>query len=226
MKPHQIFDFIGYRSLELSHMLQGHQIHPKESTDRYFRDDPHELKRITYPLTQRSMVLDVGGLKGEWSQRIYCRYGCKIDIFEPHPYLAEAARFHFASTQKVRVFEFGWGNKDERMTLYGDDIYASLYSNKNATPHEVLIMKASEIINKHYQTIDLLKINIEGAEYEVLPDLIANCDMTKILNIQVQFHNNREGHQRMRERIQRALAVTHRQEWNYDYLYESWTVKQ
>ena len=46
--------------------------------------------------------------------------------------------------------------------------------------------KASDYIKGK---IDLLKINIEGGEYEVLENLIENDLIKNIDNIQIQFHD-------------------------------------
>lgn len=47
-----------------------------------------------------------------------------------------------------------------------------------------------EYINeRQINKIDLFKINIEGAEYDLLECIILNGYILKIKNIQVQFHD-------------------------------------
>jgi len=36
-----------------------------------------------FELDDESIVFDVGGYKGEWSEKIFCKYNCRIYIFEP-----------------------------------------------------------------------------------------------------------------------------------------------
>lgn len=225
--PH-VLDYIGYRSLELSNKIRGRQIHPEASWNQYIKDDPLEMKRITYPLDETSLVLDVGGLRGEWSQRIYARYSCNINIFEPHPMLAYQAMENFRYNGNVFVREFGLSDEDGSFSLYGDDIYASLYSKDQSSKHEVVIRKASDVFKEDYtgRTIDLLKLNIEGSEYKVLPDLIQNWNMETIKHIQIQFHNTIPGYAEKRRAIQKDLMKTHTQQWCYDYLYESWSLTE
>ena len=223
--PH-VLDYIGYRSLELSHKMKGHQVHPPQSWERYYREDPFELRRVTYPLTEDSLVVDLGGYKGEWAMQIYCRYRCMIDIYEPHPVLAAFIPKRFGNNCDIRVYPIALSNKRDLMDLYGDDIYASLH-NSSGEINEVFVARASEVFNAFYsgKIIDLLKINIEGSEYEVLPDLIGNYNMSTIKNIQVQFHNTVPDYALKRARIQSLLEETHKQDWCYDYLYESWNAK-
>ena len=227
MNVTNVLDYMGYRSLELSHRIKGHQVHPPDSWARYIADDPNEMLRITYPLDEWSLVLDVGGFKGEWAQRLYSRYCCKIHIFEPHPVLWKIAYDNFRHNPDVYVYPFGWGDKNGTMMLYGDDIYASLDPNEYECGIPVQIRKASEVLMQDYagSTIDLLKLNIEGSEYAVLPDLIKNNLIPNIKNIQIQFHNTVPGYKEKRALIQQCLSATHKQVWCYDYLYESWTLK-
>ena len=222
-----ILDYIGYRSLELSHKLKGHQVHPPKSWERYIREDPFELRRITYPLNEDSLVIDLGGYKGEWSQQIYCRYRCMIDIYEPHPVLAAAIGKRFWGNPDIRVYPMALSDIARFADLHGNDIYASILPSDGCIT-EVIVDQASAIFNTLYsgKIIDLLKINIEGSEYDVLPDLIKNYDISTIRNIQVHFHNTVPDYVQKRAVIQQALFATHKQDWCYDYLYESWSVKQ
>ncbi|MFA5715693.1 MAG: FkbM family methyltransferase, partial [Candidatus Paceibacterota bacterium] len=70
--------------------------------------------------------------------------------------------------------------------------------------------------------IDLLKLNVEGAEYKILPDLIKNYDMRKINNILIQFHRNCPDYNSQQGEIRASLSRTHRQVFNYDYIFEHW----
>ena len=193
----------------------------------FLLDDPNDLKRITYPLNENSLVVDVGGLTGDWASRIYNRYSCYIDIYEPHPILSQKAQENFLCNKKVDVFAYGLGNKNDTMTLYGDFYNASLFKNDTGGMHKVAVRKSSGVFNSKYfdKVIDLLKINVEGAEYLILPDLIAGFDMTRIKNIQVQFHKNVPDHEVKRNIIRTCLSKTHKMIWNYDYIFESWSLQ-
>ena len=43
-----------------------------------------------------SVVFDLGGFRGEWSERIFARYLSTIHIFEPHPVYAKLIAANFA----------------------------------------------------------------------------------------------------------------------------------
>jgi FkbM family methyltransferase len=211
----RIANFLGYR-------LINYGTYVRDQT----RSVTHYRKRIDYPLDERSLVVDIGGLTGDWSQQIYSRYSCNIDIFEPHPKLFEIAKYNFEHSVKIELFNFGLGDENGSMTLYGDGNEASLYPNNNTTTkYTVEIQRASDIFERYYAgvKIDLLKLNIEGAEYLVLPDLIGNFDMKLIRNIQIQFHQNVPGYSEKRDAIRDALAkLGFVQTWNDEWVFENW----
>jgi hypothetical protein len=70
--------------------------------------------------------------------------------------------------------------------------------------------------------IDLLKINIEGGEYELLEHIIEKTLQNKIRNIQVQFHTWIENCEDRRKNIQDILRKTHKLTYNYDFVWENW----
>lgn len=217
----RVFNFIGYRFVNLALNFDNRHQYPKQEEKRYKKEDPYEMKRIEYPLNKNSVVVDIGGLTGDFASRIYCRYSCNIDIYEPHPILSKIAELNFKSNPKVTVYSFGLSDREDTMTLYGDYWNASLYKNDHGNENVVDIKRASDVFKK-YSHIDLLKLNVEGAEYDILPDLINNYDMKRIDNIQIQFHTTVNDYANKRDDIRKGLLKTHWMNWNYDYIFESW----
>ena len=232
--PVRLLNFIGCRIQNVGAIftecaLQFDTIHqyPKDEYARYKREDPTEQHRVDYPLTPTSVVVDVGGFTGDWAQRIYCRYSCYIDIYEAHPYFASVAALNFENNPKVIVHDLALGNHDGLLLLFGDNMNASHTFNETAGRgvYAPLVRKASDVFKDLYPDgIDLLKINVEGAEYDILLDLIANYDMKNIGNLQIQFHKVGEEYEQKRNRILCALAKTHKCTWRYDWIFENWEV--
>jgi FkbM family methyltransferase len=226
MIPVRILNYIGYRAIEIAQRMDNIGKYPPEEHARYLKEDPYDMKRVTYPLNSDSLVVDIGGLTGDWAARIYCLYSCNIDIYEPHPVLSEQARLNFATNPKVNVYGYGLSDQWGMMTLYGDQHASSLYPNESGDKHQVSIEKASTEFNKKYgdKQIALLKLNVEGAEYGIMPDLLNNYDIKNITDIQIQFHTNVKNHEKKRDKIREQLAKTHYCSWNYDWIFENWTL--
>ena len=73
--------------------------------------------------------------------------------------------------------------------------------------------------------IDLLKINIEGSEFLILSDILSKELISKINFLQVQFHTFFPNSKKLREQIREELRLTHEEEWNYPFVWESWKRK-
>ncbi|WP_163835751.1 FkbM family methyltransferase, partial [Pseudomonas viridiflava] len=73
--------------------------------------------------------------------------------------------------------------------------------------------------------IDLMKINIEGGEFEVLPALIDAQYIYKITNLQIQFHDSIEHAKEKRDRLRDQFKLTHQETWNYEFVWENWKLK-
>ena len=74
--------------------------------------------------------------------------------------------------------------------------------------------------------IDLLKVNIEGGEYEVIPAIIESGDIAKVQYLQVQFHNFVDNATDKRTSIRTHLDRTHMEMWNYEFVWESWKLRE
>jgi FkbM family methyltransferase len=219
-----ILDFIGYRCLNFSYNISKRNRWPEEEQNRFFQEDPFDVKRITYPLNSESLVLDIGGYDGVWAMPVFCRYQPEICIYEPHPKLAEQCRQIFLGNSKVTVVEAGLSDHNGTAKFYGDSPEGSVYKNESRKIIEITLRKASDELKKRFKgrRINLMSINIEGSEYDVLPDLIENYDMTSIDYLIIQFHAIVPDYQKKCAEIRKGLEKTHHLEWKYDMIWESW----
>ena len=78
-------------------------------------------------------------------------------------------------------------------------------------------------LNKIEQ-IELLKINIEGGEYEVLPALIESGLIDRIKNLQIQFHDFIPNAVQKRDAIRNDLSKTHKLTYDYYFVWENWEI--
>ena len=192
----------------------------------WFKDNGDEKLRLNYQLNSMSLVYDVGGYQGEFASHIYNKYGSKIFIFEPVNSFFEIIKNKFLFNKEVSVFNYGLGSTSRIDSIALLDNSSSLYS-KNGIKTNIKIKSVIEFMHEfEHSNVDLIKINIEGGEYELLEKLIDTQMIGKFKNIQVQFHdfviNNAE--QRM-ESIQKKLEITHKLSWQYKFVWENWELK-
>ena len=194
----------------------------EKSYRRWVRDHGDQTLRLEYPLTRASLVFDVGGYHGDWCHEIHARYGCALHVFEPVPAFAQgiARRFHEVGAIHVHPFGLGADTREERMTIAADG--SSIFRAGERT-ETIRIVRAAEFLERDaIGEIDLMKINIEGGEYELLPHLVASGWIQRIGNLQVQFHEFVPRARPRMDEIQRALAATHQLTWQYRFIWENW----
>ena len=73
---------------------------------------------------------------------------------------------------------------------------------ENMPVSSVEVRSFSEVYDElNFDVIDLLKINVEGSEYEILENIFENNYTTKIKNFQIQFHPEPPGAEETYERL-------------------------
>ncbi len=93
----------------------------------WFRKNGDDNLRINYKLNQNSLVLDIGGYRGDWTGRIYDKYQCKILIFEPVEAYYKKISDRFCNIKQIQVFNFGLGPQDTKGYISIIDDGSSFY---------------------------------------------------------------------------------------------------
>lgn len=189
------------------------------------RGDQH--LRLDYPMKPESIVIDLGGYEGDWASQIYAMYQSSIYVFEPHPTYFNRIKYKFRNNDKIRAYEFGLASKDMKMRINSDEFSSSAFVNKNdSTLVEIQLNSFTHFMEENNITnINLLKINIEGGEFDLLLHLIKQDWLKHIVNIQIQFHEFVDNAVSMRNDIRETLHKTHELTYDYEFVWESWKRK-
>ncbi len=193
---------------------------------RWRRDRGDETLRLDYPLDAESTVVDLGGYEGAWSASIFSRYGCTIHVFEPVPAFAEEIETRFSGNSRVTVHEFGLSDRTREETLSLDGDGSSLHRSGGPTQRVQLRRAADFLSDQGLDRIHLMKINIEGGEYDLLEHLLDTDWIRRIDDLQVQFHDFLPDAIERMHRIQERLQLTHRPTWRYPLVWENWRLRE
>lgn len=191
----------------------------------WFADNGDKILRLDYDLNSESIVFDLGGYEGQWTSDIFSKYVCNIYVFEPYHKYAEDIKKRFSKNKKIKIFEFGLSKKDEKLELNISDDGSSVF--KGSGEISQIYLKDAVTFFKDYNInhIDLLKINIEGGEYDFLERIIENEIVKHINNIQVQFHDFVPNAESRMKAIQQKLSLTHYTTYSYEFVWENWKLK-
>ncbi len=224
--PFRIFRKINYL---LIFYYKTYVIHDpfQLAVNQWFKDRGDDTRRLDYPLDKSSVVFDLGGYKGDFAAAIHERYKCKVYVFEPVMDFYQICVKRFEGNSKITCFPFGLSSTEGEFFISNEDNGSSVVNGKALESGErVKIKKITDFIkNEGIKRIDLIKINIEGGEYDVLPCLIEGEMMKNIGFLQVQFHHFIPGAEKKRDEIRAALENTHHESWNYKFVWESWKNK-
>ena len=198
----------------------------KERT-RWYREKGDEKLRLDYKLNKDSIVFDIGGYIGDFSNSIYEKYKCKIYIFEPSPLFYKICVERFKNNEKILCFNYGLSDSEDELSLSNENEASSITKNiNNKNSETVKIRKFSNVFKElRINKIDLLKVNIEGSEYNLIPHMIEENLIEKINNIQIQFHIFITDAKNKRNIIINSLKKTHKNDWCYYFVWENWSLK-
>ncbi|MCC6007830.1 MAG: FkbM family methyltransferase [Rhodobacteraceae bacterium] len=194
---------------------------------RLWRADRGEKLRMDFSsLAPGALVLDIGGFAGDWAQQVLeAAPSVMLHVVEPHPRFAAKLRRRFREFPNVKIHEFALAGSDGEIFLSDEGDASSIFPDRAGS-----IVVRTCGIDKFFSEIGatqvaFAKINIEAAEYELIPHLVQGHHIGRIEKIHVQFHLFTPEHKKMREECRSLLSLTHHCDWAYPFVWEQWTLR-
>ena len=73
-------------------------------SDRWYADGGDLKLRYNYSLNSDSIVVDLGGYKGDFADIIHTKFNSNVYVFEPFKEFYNVIEERFNSNEKIRVF--------------------------------------------------------------------------------------------------------------------------
>ena len=150
-------------------------------------------------LNEKSTVLDIGANIGDITNTIFEKYRCNIHAYEPNIACYNYMKKRFINNSKIKLHNYAVSNfsgydflyfhfkskgvNDTRLRKEKDNIDV----NKRV---RVKIVDIKEIIDS-FNNIDLIKIDVEGSEYKIIPEILNNRN--RIKTVICEMHGNPMG---------------------------------
>jgi len=206
---------------KISEELRLHRLNVKKWHDI----DGENTFRISYKLDENSIVFDLGGYVGEWSKKIFSSYGSNIFIFEPVLRFVKIMRKEFSNNKKIKIFRFGLSNRDDDVYINIDETASSIFKGGN-NKEKIRLVNIEKFLNENsIGRIDLMKINIEGGEYDLLDFMLDKELVYMVKNIQIQFHQFVPNSKSRMKEIHDRLRETHDLTYQHIFINENWKLK-
>lgn len=191
----------------------------------WFRDGAEATLRLDYDLTAESIVFDVGGYEGHWASDLFSKYLCNIHVFEPVRAFDAKISERFARNPKIVCHPFGLAGETKKLTITVDAYASSVFKGVGQSEEIELVDIAQFVEQSSIRKIDLLKVNIEGGEYELLDRLITTGLIERVVDLQVQFHDFVPDAESRMKALQERVSVTHETTYQYPFVWENWRRK-
>jgi FkbM family methyltransferase len=201
------------RAFWLTRAERGHRRWQDERGDRGHRFD--------YPIGPGAVMVDAGGFDGRWAEKAIETFDCVVHVFEPVPEFAASIETRLAGKRAI-VHPYGLAGEtgESEFVVAGD---GSSGLRPGGTKVRVRLRGVVEVFEElGLDRVDLMKVNIEGGEYDLLDRMLDAGLMARVAYLQVQFHDFvPRAYPRMRS-IQQRMRSTHELEWRYEFVWESW----
>jgi FkbM family methyltransferase len=191
---------------------------------QYLEDhsDPH----FEHPyLKPTSLVVDVGGYRGDWTAKILHKYGPFVTVFEPISENVEVLKLRFQNDYRVNVCPVALEDRHMLQEIWVDVDRSSFFVEEGSAAQKRETVLVEDIGTYPLGGADLISLNCEGSEYRILPRMIQANIVKLFKNIQVQFHYNIAGAMELRDRIRQELFKTHIEQYCFPFVWESWKRK-
>lgn len=194
--------------------------------EKYFKDGGNAL---LYPwvLPRDSICVDIGAYLGDYIKGYLDKNNLgRILAFEPIPQYYTKIIDEFGDNPQVSVFPYALSSESGWIQVIPNGAATTLVPSSNNSLSETSIQIRCELFSIlniliPEGKIDWVKINIEGAEYQLLRYLDLSSSMKRIKTLVVQFHHiDGENLTQMHA----LLSKTHTMCWGYNYVWERWDV--
>ncbi len=187
----------------------------------------HESLRYDgYDLNAKSIVLDLGAYHGNFSKILSSKYPCKIHAFEPVPEFYAIACDALSGNTNVTIYNHAVGasDMDVMISVAGDRSGAFEDNGDRIVCKQIGI---ESILNYQCEgsTVDLMKVNIEGGEFDLLDFILDAGLQYKFKAIQVQPHDLVLHASQRWDEIDRRLKESHGLKWSFPWCWSSYQLK-
>jgi len=182
-----------------------------------------ERLKYKFKLKSNGLVLDFGGYVGEFTSKL-SRLNPEMSflVFEPVPNFYDECLRRFSKNQKISVLPYGVTSNGRNIDLAID---GPRTRNSQLGVNLIFPSKSITEILENLDQVELLKMNIEGLEYECLFSILENGSIRKINYLLVQFHNFHIDDEKNYVEIIELISEDFIKIFSYKWKWELWQKK-
>ncbi len=154
--------------------------------------------KIPFKVSASPIILDLGANIGFASVFYATQYpGARILAFEPNPSSFDLLKKNISTCNfgdRIEAFPYALTNKEGVISFYvgkeSTSLRSSLFSDRAQGEEIKVEARPVSTFVSQLPHVDIMKIDVEGAEYLIFEDLLKTNQLSKIRNLVVEFHLN------------------------------------
>jgi FkbM family methyltransferase len=198
-----------------------------EHNARWDKDNGNHFLVATYPLTEESWVIELGGFMGNWTKRIYDNYKSNIIVIEPIEDFCNVIKRDLSSNEKIKIEQLGISTEPKDVMISHNGDASSQYLEQTSNQITIHCEPLEYFLDKYnVNKVDLMQVNVEGEEFPLFEHWLKSDILSKFKFIQIQFHRMGTDYEERKQKIQEGLrSKGFVCNWEYPYVFESWENK-
>jgi FkbM family methyltransferase len=192
---------------------------------RWFLSNREKLK-YGMKLAPNGLVLDIGSYLGEFTQKVLNKNpDMTFCLYEPIPKYFSACADKYKDRENIIVHQKAVSADGRDITMQINSL-RSRQQNKMALNSTVVQSESVQKIFDSVINIELMKINIEGMEYECLEQLMLSDSLIKARHLLIQFHNFESDSQERRTALRNKIEQDFNNIYTFEWVWELWIRKE
>jgi FkbM family methyltransferase len=191
----------------------------------WYKDKGDETLMLDWPINANSVVVDLGAYWGRWSIAMSKRHNSQIFAYEPVKKFYNEAVKKLTGHRNVKLFNYGVYKESGTIGVGVKEDSSGIWTDAPKEPCE--FRDVSDVMKDLPGPVDVMCMNIEGAEYDLLDAMLARKLIPRVKFLVVQFHDVKDplhtenvlGARAMK--IRDGLSMTHDLKWQYS-VWETW----
>jgi FkbM family methyltransferase len=198
--------------------------HGTSDVSKWFLSNGEKLK-FTLDLEMNGLVLDIGAFKGTFTKKLMRNNpNNRYWLFEPIPKYFLSCKKQFEKMDNVSIHPLAVTSDGRSVNLSIRGLRSRVEENETPYLNTFSSVSITDVFKSTHK-VELLKLNIEGMEYEVLNELIAKNNLIKARYLLIQFHNFNVGDEKRYIEIQKSLQKDYENCFSFKWVWELWERK-
>ena len=192
---------------------------------RWFLFNREKLK-YSIKLNRTGLVLDIGSYMGNYTGLVLkSNPQLTYWLYEPISEFSSVCVKKFQDMENIVVFQKAVSADGRRIKMQIDGLRSrqkSVNFPEGVTIDSISIQEIFDSVSE----IQLVKMNIEGMEYECLEQLIRTNSLIKAKYLLIQFHNFEKDSQNRRDLLRKQMARDFENIFTFEWMWELWIRKE